>query len=108
MKIKLTEGEMSSVWREHLYPDCTHDPDSVNKCFNWARTRQGHTYWEDKFEDPLWPDHVHSETLKKTYLKNVTHSDKVYMSLLVFSSKHRIACFEFSKLAKEGISDVIA
>ena len=40
--------------------------------------------------------------------KVVVKADKVYMSLLVFSSKHRIACFEFSKLAKEGISDVIA
>lgn len=108
MKIRLTEKEMRSVWRPELYPACISDPDSVNRCFEWSRTRQGHSYWEDKFEDPLWADHVDSETLIETYRKNVTHLDKVYMSLLVFSSKHRIAFFEFSKLAKESISDVIA
>lgn len=97
MRIKLSKLERATVSDPDLYPGCLSYFTDYDHFFKWGNTRQGHCYWEDKVEDEDWPWfrkalEIHNSSIRK----NLTHSDKLYLSLLAFSRKHNILVFEFS------------
>lgn len=105
MKVKLRDYETTNLSlfssaNDH-YPACFSNANSFDKFFHWRSTRQGSTYWRDKL-NPKWQNDIiisHSNDLKDT----LTHSDKVYLSLIAFQRKHGIVTYEFTDRAGEGV-----
>lgn len=96
MRIKLSERERRAVNDSGLYPRCLSNFTDYDSFFTWSETRQGHSYWENKVEEEGWPWCIELKKHDEAVKKNLTHSDRVYLSLLAFSSKHNISVFEFS------------
>lgn len=96
MRIKLSEGERGAVRDSGLYPRCLSYFKAYDSFFTWHDTRQGHSYWDDRARDEEWPWYRGSKKHDEAVRKNLTHSDRVYLSLLAFSRKHNISVFEFS------------
>jgi hypothetical protein len=98
MKIILNEDEMISArtYCVKHYPGCFSSLRSYDSFFTWERTRQGHSYWESKLEDETWMVDKDNSRYSEALAKNLTYSDKVYMSLLAFSRQHNIKSFDFS------------
>jgi hypothetical protein len=102
MKIEIYSSEAWGPAIGH-YPQCFHSPAAYDKFFHWGSTRQGVTYWEGKLGSPEWVGGVitsHTFNLTDT----LTHSDKVYLSLIAFYRKHKITSYEFSSHAGKGVS----
>lgn len=107
MKVKLQDCEATSPvldpsCNDH-YPACLSKANSYDKFFHWGSTRQGKDYWKDKLGNPVFNLSgritSHYYDLKDT----LTHSDKVYLSLIAFQRKHGVRTYEFSSRAGEGV-----
>jgi hypothetical protein len=109
MEVKLSPREIFCVIPGSTgenYAKCFTDVVHYGSRLNWSFTRQGHGYWEDKLEDEDWPWDIHNKSneLSKNLVKNLTYSDKVYISLLFFSRRHKISTFGLTDQASEGVN----
>lgn len=106
MKVKLQDCEATNrgefpCSNDH-YPACFSKANSYDKFFHWGSTRQGKKYWVNKLGNPVFSLNEitsHDYDLKDT----LTHSDKVYLSLIAFQRKHGIITYEFTDRAGKGV-----
>lgn len=96
MKINLSKREKEAVRDRSLYPGCFWNFKDYAYFFDWSKTRQGHSYWKGKAESEKWSQYSIPSIVNSPIRKNLTDSDKMYLSLLAFSCKHNILVFEFS------------
>jgi hypothetical protein len=94
-KITFSELELSRCRPEH-YPRCFSHLKSFDHFFLWGDTRQGDSYWRDKFRvdlDKLTDSEYHSSTIPS---RTLSYEDRLYLSLLCFAKKHHLVTIHFS------------
>lgn len=79
MKITLSSAE-TAYSGELYYKLCMSDRNYLRGFFCWSQTRQGHSYWSERYLE----------------IEDLKESDKLHLTLVYFVNKHNILEFNLS------------